>query len=276
MKYKITATEATTVVKLLSGAADASLYDIRRQLKRREVKVNGVRINEDRPLFPGDEAEIFLPRTMLLDREKAYAVYRDENIVVACKFPDTPTERVAADLGRPELKPVHRLDRNTSGLIVLAADAQSEAILQAAIKARKLEKLYYAEIAGVAECGGRRTAYLKKMPEKSEVLISDEPRPGYVEIVTEFETVCKKERTSVVRIRLVTGRTHQIRAYFRHIGHPVIGDDKYGDRVRNRTEGALFPRLTAYKLVFGGLTGKLSYLNGKIIELDKEKLNFIY
>lgn len=275
MKYSVIARRDTTVTKLLGNETDVSLYDIKRQLKAREVKVNGVRVNADCSVQAGATVEIFVPERMILSREKAFSVYRDAKIVVAYKYADTPIERVAADLGET-LYPVHRLDRNTGGLVVLARDRATERALCAAVKARAWEKRYYAEVVGDIRVGDTVTAYLKKDADKAVVHIVDRPQNGYIEIVTQYAPVVRRGETTVVDVGLITGRTHQIRAFFAHIGHPVVGDGKYGDSDFNRRIGAKFPRLTAYRLVLNGLSGEYAYLNGKIFELGKEKVDFIY
>lgn len=275
MKFKLTAQQPTTVLQLLGNGIDVSLYDIRRQLKAREVKVDGARIDADRPLEVGAVVEIFVPERMVLRRDRAYPVYADDRIVVAYKYADTPVERVAQDLGRT-LIPVHRLDRNTAGLLVLAVDRETEKALTAAIKARAWEKRYYAEVIGCVATGGEGVVYLKKDATQAVVHIVDRPQDGYIETVTRYRPVLRRPQTTVVDIELVTGRTHQISAYFAHIGHAVVGDNKYGDAAFNRAYGATVPHLTAYRLRFDGLTGALQYLNGKIIEVEKEKIDFIY
>lgn len=275
MKYRVVAQESTTVSKLLGNRLDVSLFDVKRQIKAREVRVDGTRIDADCAIDVGAEVEIFVPERMLIRREKAYAIYSDAHIVVAYKYADTPIERVATDLGRA-VYPVHRLDRNTAGLVVLAADRETERALCAAIKARAWEKRYYAEVIGDPGAGGEFVAYLKKDAQDAFVRMVDSPQPGYIETVTQFEPIDRREQTTVVDVGLITGRTHQIRAFFAHIGHPVVGDGKYGDAAFNRSVGAKYPHLTAYRLTLGGLSGDLKYLNGKIFELEKRKVDFIY
>ncbi|MCI8435345.1 MAG: RluA family pseudouridine synthase [Clostridia bacterium] len=275
MKFRVVAQETTTVSKLLGNRLDVSLFDIKRQIKAREVRVDGVRIDTDRAIDVGAEVEIFVPERMLIRREKAYAVYADEHIVVAYKYADTPIERVPTDLERT-LYPVHRLDRNTAGLVVFAVDRETEHALCAAVKARAWEKRYFAEVIGDPGEGGTRVAYLKKEAQDSFVRIADRPQSGYVEIITQFEPICRRDSTTVVDVGLITGRTHQIRAYFAHIGHPIVGDGKYGDAAFNRSVAAKYPHLTAYRLVLNGLSGELAYLNGKIFEMEKRKVDFIY
>jgi len=104
------------------------------------------------------------------------------------------------------------------------------------------------------------TAWLKKDPRESKVYISDYEKPGTKQIVTEYE-VLKGGETALLRILLHTGRTHQIRAHMQHIGHPLLGDDAYGDRVFNKTHNARALSLCSVRLKID-TRGKLPEIDG--------------
>ena len=113
-------------------------------------------------------------------------------------------------------------------------------------------------------------AYLFKDNKKALVYISDVPKKGYLEILTKYTVISEdiKNNFSTLEVELITGRTHQIRAHLSHIGHPIIGDGKYGINEINKRFGVKFQKLEDYKLVFEFTTdsGLLNYLNGKVIE----------
>ena len=114
-------------------------------------------------------------------------------------------------------------------------------------------------------------AYLFKDNKKSLVYISDIPKKGYLEIITKYKvlSVDKANNTSVLDIELITGRTHQIRAHLAHIGHPIIGDGKYGINEVNRKFKCKYQQLENYKMQFNFTTDAetLNYLKNKTIEI---------
>ncbi|MDE6613483.1 MAG: RNA pseudouridine synthase, partial [Clostridia bacterium] len=158
---------------------------------------------------------------------------------------------------------VHRLDRNTQGLIVFAKNKGAEAELLSAFKERRVIKTYIALCKNrFKEESATLTAYLKKDEKSASVKIYDKEVPDSVKIITQYSLVEKRGDIALVRITLHTGRTHQIRAHFAHVGCPVLGDGKYGDEALNKKYGFKRQCLISKILAFC-FTGKLSYLNGK-------------
>ena len=119
------------------------------------------------------------------------------------------------------------------------------------------------------------TAYLKKDADKSLVFVSDKNGVGFEKIQTNYKVVEEYENSTLVDVELITGKTHQIRAHFAHIGHFVIGDEKYGDSKINKLFHKKKQCLCSYKLTFNFETGLLSYLDRKDFELDKTKIDFV-
>lgn len=256
MKFRLTAKEPGTALELLK-TLEVPADRLRRQLKLREVKVNGARISADCPVRPGDTVEIFVPEAFV--RAAApQVVFEADGFVVADKPAGLDTLRAAEQLGA---YPAHRLDRNTSGLMLFAKSRAAEEAAKRAFAGHRIEKYYYALVAGDIASGGTAVTYMGKDAAAAYVRVSDTPKDGYVRAVTEYEPV---ERTAdggrtLVRVKLVTGRTHQIRAFFAHIGHPLIGDGKYGDDRGGQ-------RLVAYRLGIGSSAG-LKSADGRTFEL---------
>ncbi|MCL1964186.1 MAG: RNA pseudouridine synthase, partial [Firmicutes bacterium] len=142
------------------------------------------------------------------------------------------------------------LDVMTGGLVLLAKDARALAVAEDAFARHALAKGYRALVRG---CPTPKeailTAYLRKDAERARVRVLDRAAEGTVPIETRYRVVEAGEEISRVEIGLITGRTHQIRAHMAHIGHPILGDDKYGDRAFNRDHGARRQKLWATRLV---------------------------
>jgi 23S rRNA pseudouridine955/2504/2580 synthase len=171
----------------------------------------------------------------------------------------------------------HRLDRNTGGLVIIAKTKEAYNILLKKIKEREIKKYYLCYVKGfVQKPFGVLKSYLSKDKKNSRVFISDKPGKDKLTIITQYRVLNHiKGQTpdadlTYVEVELITGRTHQIRAHFAHIGHPLLGDGKYGVNTLNKRYGVKHQVLWAYKMVFdfrdnGGL---LSYLKGRVIEVE--------
>ena len=179
------------------------------------------------------------------------------------------------DVNYKFLKPCHRLDRNTSGLVLFAKNADSLQILLSKFKIREIEKYYLCKVFGIPKkISQNLTAYLFKDNSKSLVYISDTPKKGYSKIITSYRIIStnKDNNTSILEVCLHTGKTHQIRAHLAHIGFPIIGDGKYGKNDINKKFNKKAQMLYAYKLKFNfnSNSGILDYLSGKEFEIPIE------
>ena len=236
---------------------------VRAAFFRRDVKLDGRRAARDDRARAGQELRIYLPdgeeENRLLD-----IVYEDSRVLLVNKpaglsvEPDgrggvTLTELCARharerDPGAEAPAACHRLDNQTSGLCLFARDAGSLEILQEVFRERKLEKYYECLVRGIpkpaaAEC----RAYLVKDARAGRVRIEDHPVPEGKLILTGYETL-EAGPVSRLRVHLMTGRTHQIRAHLAALGHPILGDDVYGDRTWNREKKTRSLRLCAVSL----------------------------
>ena len=232
-------------------------------LKNKEIRVNGKRIAKDIPLFIGDEVCYFLTKKQE-EKPAFYTVYEDENLLVVDKESGVNSEAVFAALARErECYFIHRLDRNTKGLLAFALTQEMESALLQAFSRRRVEKRYHALCFGVFPTQGETlTAYLQKNAQNALVRVFDSPRKGAEEIITEYKVLSFDGETSKAEITLHTGKTHQIRAHLAHIGCPIVGDMKYGNTAKNKEKNTARQCLVAKRLAFY-LEGKYAYLSGK-------------
>ena len=232
-------------------------------LKNKEIRVNGKRVDSDIRIYKGDEITYFL--TPKQEQKSAfYTVYEDDNILIIDKESGVNSEAVFAELQRRgEYYFIHRLDRNTKGLLVFARNSDTETQLLAAFKEKRVEKRYHALCIGkLPKSADTLTAYLKKDAARALVRITDEPIKGAEKIITEYKVLEQTEEFSRVEITLHTGKTHQIRAHTAHIGCPIVGDMKYGNNAKNKALNCSRQCLVS-KILSLQLQGKYAYLNEK-------------
>ena len=147
---------------------------------------------------------------------------------------------------------------------------QALKILGQKIKDREISKYYLTVVTGIFKVpSATLTGYLTKDEKKNMVTVTKQSREGAKKIVTKYTVLDSYDNLSLLEIELLTGRTHQIRAHMASIGHPLLGDGKYG-----KTHGRYHQELYSYKLRFNFSTdaGILNYLNGKEFESKNCKM----
>ncbi len=245
--------------------AQASFY-YTALLKNREIKVNGKRVDRDIPLQAGDVVTYYLTKKQE-EKSAFYTVYEDENVLVVDKEDGVNSEAVYAALARQgEYYFIHRLDRNTKGLLSFAKNTATEAALLKAFKERTAQKIYHALCFGApSKTEGILTDFLQKNGGRSLVKVFSRPTQGAEKIVTEYKLLERRGETSLLEIKLHTGKTHQIRAHMAYIGCPLVGDMKYGITAKNKALSCTRQQLISKRLTFS-FDGKLAYLNSMTFE----------
>lgn len=244
--------------------AQASFY-FRALLKSRDIRVNGEKVSCDVPVKKGDVVCYYL--TPAQERRVAFKeLYRDAYVVVVDKESGVNSEAVFSALKeKGEAYFIHRLDRNTEGLMIFACTKESEAALLNAFRTKNVLKVYHALVVGrPAKRHAVLSAFLEKDEKSARVRINESKGE---KIVTEYELLEERGDTSLLKVTLHTGKTHQIRAHLAYIGCPVAGDGKYGDSAFNQKNHLTRQRLLAKELTVS--CGELPRIDGVTFVSEK-------
>ena len=296
---------------------DAPLSFIYKCFRKKDIKVNNHWVKQDYILKEGDNLKIYIsdeqieefnkPKKVIKVDPKLDIVYEDKNLLIINKpsgllvHGDENEKRITLSnkvqnylYSKDEFdpngidfipSPCHRLDRNTSGLIIYAKNLNTFQTITELLKEHKeITKTYLALVKGKIDKKGEINLPLRK-DEKKGLVYVDKNSEYSKEALTIYEPLIYDDNYTLVKITLITGRTHQIRAHFAYINHPLIGDSKYGDFKINAEFKKIYNYdsqfLIAYKLKFNRLDGALSYLSNKefiakIPNKEEKSINSLY
>ena len=274
-------------------------------IRIKRIKLNGARAERDTRLQAGDVLSLYIndeffdkPREdnayLTVAAPKLNIVYEDENILLVDKRPGLAVHpHDGAEYGRTLIDQIqaylyqkkewrpreenaftpalcNRIDRNTGGIVIAAKTAEALRILNQKIRDREIDKRYLAIVEGtLPKKEGSLVGFLFKDAKKNRVFVTDTPQPGSKSCRTDYRVLTSRNGLTLVECRLITGRTHQIRAQFAHAGHPLLGDGKYGklDKRFDRDYQALY----SYRLTFTFPTdaGILEPLKGRSFQVKE-------
>lgn len=274
---------------------DYTLGDIYKLFRNKRVKVNNKREKENYMLQLDDILQLYISEPVKTEIKASVAaakpidiVYEDENLLLINKpfgllthadspgDNDTLIDRALFYISKqegytpsPTFTPstCNRLDRNTGGIVIVAKNYKALKSANKLVRERGIQKLYLCVVKGVISEAGEVENFLLKDEASNKVEILEENEEGAKGVHTKYKPLSTNNEYTMMEVELITGRPHQIRAHFASIGHPIVGDVKYGDKNINKIFFDKFNLkhqfLFAYKLVFKEAEEGLEYLKGR-------------
>lgn len=284
------------LAKYLNLAGKGFLY---KMMRKKNITLNGKKCDGSEMLTSGDEIKLFLSDDTILKfsevkvpvvkKVSLNVIYEDEHILLVNKPSGMLSQKAketdeslveymidymisSGQLSTDQLKSFrpsicNRLDRNTSGLVVGGKSLAGLQIMSEVFKDRTIHKYYQCVVKGQIADRQMITGFLLKDEAANQVRIHKTQVPESVPITTEYEPVQYYGGYTLLKVTLITGRTHQIRAHLSSIGHPIVGDYKYGNSQVNEEAKRLYhvnsQMLHSSQVVFPQLKEPLAYLSGK-------------
>lgn len=288
------------LTKFLREAPKSFLY---KMMRKKNITLNGKKAQGNEMLAEGDEIRLFFseetiqkfrgetPQITALPKTKLAVVYEDEHIILINKPAGMLSQKAESQdaslveyliayllengsITENELlsfRPAvcNRLDRNTSGLVIAGKSLVGLQTMSSMLKERSVRKYYRCIVKGSMKENQYLRGYLIKDTRTNKVRIEQDKGadPDAKLIETEYQVLASTAELTLLEVHLITGRSHQIRAHLASIGHPILGDMKYGDNSWNetyrRSHKVTHQLLHAYRLELPQIEGTLSYLSGK-------------
>lgn len=298
------------LTKTVKALPQSMMY---KALRTKKIKVNRKRAEPGSKLCEGDVIELYLKDDFFAAdaveasfkslKPSLEVVYEDDNILVCNKRQglivhsddkediNTLINHIKAYLFRkgqylpdnensfaPAL--CNRIDRNTGGLVIAAKNAVALRVMNEKIKNNEIVKRYVCAVRGVPKIkSATLKGYLIKDSESNMVTVYDEPQKNCEckTIITKYDVIKEKNSNSLLEVELITGRTHQIRAHMAKIGHPLLGDGKYGINRDEKKQGYKFQALYSryIRFNFKDPECEMSYLNNKEISIPYDQIWFV-
>lgn len=288
---------------LQKAMPSATMGQIRRFLRLGRVKVDGKRADEETVLHESAVVDMYVEDEFFAEAERAdpfYSkirpkltiLYEDEQVMLLSKraglvcHPDegekvhtllTYAQAYLYQKGewnpKTDFAPAlcNRIDRFTAGIVILAKTQEALRAMDAKIRTHEVQKYYLCIVHGRMKYPeGTLRHWLTKKPEQKKVTVLRKNEPGSKEAVTYYQVIDERDGLTLCECLLGTGRTHQIRAQFAAIGHPLLGDNQYGQAKLNEKTGRVSGQaLCAYRLIFDfeGDAGCLNSLNGLTVQV---------
>lgn len=293
------------LLKYLNKAPSSFVY---KMLRKKNIRLNGKKADGKEKLQEGDLVQLYLAEDTLekfmekkikkedrVGTEHLRVIYEDDQILLLNKPAGILSQKAAkgefslneemlaylmqkGEVTKESLqtfKPsvCNRLDRNTAGILIAGKSLPAVQEINRLIKERKIGKYYKCIVAGQVKKEERIEGYLLKDEKTNKVQIRKKPFEGASEILTAYKPLEIWEEATLLEVELVTGKTHQIRAHLASVGHPIVGDRKYGDALRygKQMKKGNYQALFAYKLVFPQLEGQLEKLSQKTFTIEEPR-----
>ncbi len=288
--------------KYLKEAPGSFIY---KMLRKKNIVLNGKKADGTEKLSAGDEVKLFLAEDTLVKftgegqslsevkfpvKKDLEVLFEDENLLIINKPAGELSQKAEAkdvsmneyalgylqekgDITEESLKVFkpsvcNRLDRNTSGILIVAKTYQAAREFGTALSKRSVRKYYQCIVKGEVKKAEKIDGFLWKDEKTNKVEIYKTLKKDAAEIHTAYQPLKHKDGLTLLEVHLITGRAHQIRAHLSSSGHPILGDPKYGDRKLSKKYGVKYQLLHACRLELDGFDGEFSKYNGKIISAE--------